>query len=129
VWLRRARPGQPSTPVSLRRTGRRGVRIAFEPTVLQADAGRSRLTRGAASLTDYWPERPRLAASKSANRGWPLRRPQELLAAYLGVEVPINRCPTRDPFAETLIDLGSLATSVELLCELDRGDEAMLLYD
>ncbi len=72
------------------------------------------------------------AVVRAYHRGWTSQQfddAVELLAPDLSVEVPINSYPTRDLFAEALINFGSLATSVELLSELDRGDEAMLLYD
>jgi ketosteroid isomerase-like protein len=52
-----------------------------------------------------------------------------LLADDLAVEVPINAYPTTDDFAEALRGFGSLVTRVDLLSQLGRDNEAMLLYD
>ena len=52
-----------------------------------------------------------------------------LLTPDLVVEVPINAYPTKASFVEALVGFAGLVTSVQLLCQLSRGDEAMLLYD
>jgi ketosteroid isomerase-like protein len=52
-----------------------------------------------------------------------------LLARRLEVEVPINDYPTTDSFAAALKTFGSIATRVDLLCEMSAANEAMLLYD
>jgi len=73
-----------------------------------------------------------LAVVRAYHRGWTSKQfndATELLAADLRVEVPINSYPTRESFADALINFGSLATSVELISELGHADEAMLLYD
>jgi uncharacterized protein YndB with AHSA1/START domain len=56
-------------------------------------------------------------------------RAASLLDDDLVVEVPINRYPTKESFAAAVAGFGSLARRVELLSEMDGGDEAMLLYD
>jgi hypothetical protein len=66
------------------------------------------------------------------HRAWTNKRFEDasaLLAPDLKVEVPINRYPTRESFAEALAAFGSMAERVELLAEFGAGDEAMLLYD
>ncbi len=66
-----------------------------------------------------------LAVVRAYHRGWTSKQfndAVELLAADLSVEVPINSYPTRDSFAEALINFGSLATSVELLSELSARE-------
>ncbi len=73
-----------------------------------------------------------LAVVRAYHRGWTSQQfndATELLAADLRVEVPINSYPTRESFAEALINFGSLANSVKLISELGHADEAMLLYD
>jgi ketosteroid isomerase-like protein len=52
-----------------------------------------------------------------------------LLSPSLQVEVPINDYPSMESFVHALAAFGSLVTSVELLCELSAGNEAMQLYD
>ena len=52
-----------------------------------------------------------------------------LLADPLEVEVPINDYPTKASFADALRGFGSLTRRVDLLAEMQAGDEAMLLYD
>jgi ketosteroid isomerase-like protein len=56
-------------------------------------------------------------------------RASALLADHLIVEVPINRYPTKDSFADALAGFGSLVRHVELLAATGAGNEAMLLYD
>jgi ketosteroid isomerase-like protein len=53
----------------------------------------------------------------------------ELLAPTLMVEVPINEYPTTESFGQALRRFGELVASTEVLSEMGRGDEAMLLYD
>jgi ketosteroid isomerase-like protein len=52
-----------------------------------------------------------------------------LLAPTLQVEVPINDYPTAESFAEALRGFGALVTRVDVMSEMSKGDEAMLLYD
>ena len=52
-----------------------------------------------------------------------------LLAGDLHVEVPINDYPTTGSFASALRSFGAQATTVDLLAEMGRDGEAMLLYD
>jgi hypothetical protein len=52
-----------------------------------------------------------------------------LLAPTLQVEVPINAYPTAESFAEALRHFGALVTRVDLISEMSKRDEAMLLYD
>jgi hypothetical protein len=52
-----------------------------------------------------------------------------LLAPTLQVEVPINDYPTAESFAEALRHFGALVTRVDLISEMSKRDEAMLLYD
>jgi ketosteroid isomerase-like protein len=52
-----------------------------------------------------------------------------LLSPALVVEVPINRYPTKDSFAEALAGFGNLVKHTEILSEMSAGNEAMLLYD
>jgi uncharacterized protein YndB with AHSA1/START domain/ketosteroid isomerase-like protein len=66
------------------------------------------------------------------HRAWTTRdfdRAVSLLSPSLHVEVPINSYPTRESFAEALVRFGSQVASVEVLSEIDAGDEAMILYD
>lgn len=66
------------------------------------------------------------------HRGWTSKRFEESiqrLAPDLKVEVPINRYPTRESFAQALIGFGGQVDRVVLLAEFAQGNEAMLLYD
>jgi uncharacterized protein YndB with AHSA1/START domain len=66
------------------------------------------------------------------HRAWTTRdfdRAVSLLSPSLHVEVPINSYPTRESFAEALVRFGSQVASVEVLSEMDAGDQAMILYD
>ena len=73
-----------------------------------------------------------LSVVRAYYRGWTSKNFDEavrLLAPDLKVEVPINDYPATDSFAEALVGFGGLVTGVELLSELGKGNEAMLLYD
>ncbi|MGH3291788.1 MAG: nuclear transport factor 2 family protein [Trebonia sp.] len=66
------------------------------------------------------------------HRAWTTRdfdRAVSLLSPSLHVEVPVSSYPTRESFAEALLMFGSQVASVEVLSEMDAGDEAMILYD
>jgi hypothetical protein len=56
-------------------------------------------------------------------------RAAKLLDVALRVEVPVNAYPTPESFAEAVTAFGSMTRSVDLLAEMESGDEAMLLYD
>jgi len=73
-----------------------------------------------------------LSIARAYHDAWTARRFDEaaaLLASDLEVEVPINEYPTTESFAAALRSFGALATEVELLSEMEAGDQAMLLYD
>jgi uncharacterized protein YndB with AHSA1/START domain len=53
----------------------------------------------------------------------------ELLSPALEVEVPVNDYPTAESFADALRGFGDQVESVQLLSEMSKHDEAMLLYD
>jgi uncharacterized protein YndB with AHSA1/START domain len=52
-----------------------------------------------------------------------------LLSPELDVEVPINNYPTTGAFGEALIRTAEMSERIEMLSQMQRGDEAMLLYD
>lgn len=69
---------------------------------------------------------------RAYHRAWTNQRfadAAERLAPDLKVEVPVNRYTNATEFAAALSAFGGLVERVELLSELARGDEAMLLYD
>jgi ketosteroid isomerase-like protein len=73
-----------------------------------------------------------LSIARTYHDAWTGRdfdRAVSLLASDLEVQVPINDYPTAELFASALRSFGSLATNVDLLSEMQAGDEAMLLYD
>lgn len=51
------------------------------------------------------------------------------LADDLETEVPINSYGTAEEFREALAGFGQLVSSVDLIAEFSRADEALLLYD
>ena len=56
-------------------------------------------------------------------------RARACLAPALETEVPMNTYASAEDFGEALTAFGALVHRVDLLAELDRGDEALLLYD
>jgi hypothetical protein len=73
-----------------------------------------------------------LSVARRYHQGWTsknYKQASELLAPTLEVEVPINDYPTPESFVQALRNFGDRVTDVELLSEMSRGNEAMLLYD
>jgi len=73
-----------------------------------------------------------LAVVRAYHEAWTSRDLHQaiaLLVPELVVEVPINDYPTKESFGEALSGFGKLVTSVDMLSEMDRDDEAMQLYD
>lgn len=76
--------------------------------------------------------RQTLSLARRYHDGWTSRNYEqaiELLAPTITIEVPINDYPTAESFGVALRRFGEMACKVELLSEMSRGDEAMLLYD
>lgn len=73
-----------------------------------------------------------LSVVRRYHQGWTSKNYQQaidLLSPTLDVEVPINKYPTPESFAQALRSFGDQVTSVELLSEMGDAAEAMLLYD
>lgn len=73
-----------------------------------------------------------LSLVRAYHRAWTSREfgmAAELLADPLEVEVPINTYPTKLSFVNAVTSFGSMVESVDLLCEMANGTEAMQLYD
>jgi SnoaL-like domain len=73
-----------------------------------------------------------LATARAYHDAWTSRdfdAAAALLGDSLAVEVPVNDYPTAASFAVALRGFGSMTRRVDLLAEMEAGDEAMLLYD
>ena len=73
-----------------------------------------------------------LAIVRGYHAAWTSKNFEEagrFLADDLDVEVPINEYNTAKEFRDPLTAFGQLVVSVDVLAELGRSDEAMLLYD
>jgi ketosteroid isomerase-like protein len=73
-----------------------------------------------------------LATVRAYHEAWTHKqfdRAIALLSNDLAVEVPINNYPSKESFGAALTGFGSLVESVEMLSEMNAGDEVMQLYD
>ncbi len=73
-----------------------------------------------------------LAVVRGYHRAWTSKNFGEAghyLAQNLETEVPINVYNTAEEFLEAVTGFGQLVTSVDLLAEFSREDQALLLYD
>jgi len=73
-----------------------------------------------------------LAMARRYHRAWTsgdFEAAADWLGEDLETDVPLNTYTTKTEFVEALSGFGSMVDRVELLSELEDGDEALMLYD